>query len=75
LRTEHFPSLQVPALFVSGEGDGFGTRAELDAALRMIPGRTELIMVAGAGHELMSKKNSEELPGRVVERFLQFVPA
>src|SRR3569833_2404399 len=23
LRTEHFPSLQVPALFVSGEGDGF----------------------------------------------------
>lgn len=75
LRTEHFPSLQVPALFVSGEGDGFGTRAELDAALKMIPGRTELMMVAGAGHELMSKKNSEELPGRVVERFLQFVPA
>jgi len=75
LRTEHFPSLQVPALFVSGEGDGFGTRAELDVALRMIPGRTELMMVAGAGHELMSKKNSEELPGRVVERFLQFVPA
>ena len=75
LRTEHFPSLQVPALFVSGEGDGFGTRAELDAALRMIPGRTELMMLAGAGHELMSKKNSEELPGRVVEGFLQFVPA
>ena len=75
LRTEHFPSLQVPALFVSGEGDGFGTRAELDAALRMIPGRTELMMVAGAGHELMSKKNSEELPRRVVEAFLQFVPA
>ena len=75
LRTEHFPSLQVPALFVSGEGDGFGTRAELDVALRMIPGRTELMMVAGAGHELMSKKNSEELPRRVVEGFLQFVPA
>ena len=47
----------------------------MDVALRMIPGRTELMMVAGAGHELMSKKNSEELPGRVVERFLQFVPA
>ena len=75
LRTEHFPSLRVPALFVSGERDGFGTRAELDAALRMIPGRTELMMLAGAGHELMSKKNSEELPGRVVEGFLQFVPA
>jgi len=75
LRTEHFPSLRVPALFVSGERDGFGTRAELDAALRMIPARTELMMVAGAGHELMTKKNSEELPRRVVEGFLQFVPA
>ena len=33
------------------------------------------MMVAGAGHELMTKKNSEELPRRVVEAFLQFVPA
>jgi uncharacterized protein len=75
LRTEHFPSLRVPALFVSGERDGFGTRAELEAALRMIPARTELMMVAGAGHELMSKRKSEELPGRMVEAFLKFVPA
>jgi uncharacterized protein len=60
---------------VSGERDGFGTRAELEAALRMIPARTELMMVAGAGHELMSKRKAEELPGRMVEAFLKFVPA
>jgi len=45
----------------------------LEAALKMIPARTELMMVAGAGHELMSKKNQQELPGRVVKAFLEFV--
>jgi predicted alpha/beta-hydrolase family hydrolase len=66
MRTQHFPSLRTPALFVSGEKDGLATRAELELALKMIPTRTELMMVAGAGHELMSKKNAAELPARVV---------
>jgi len=73
MRTDHFPSLRTQALFASGERDGFGTREELEAALKMIPARTELMMVAGAGHELMSKKNQQELPGRVVKAFLEFV--
>lgn len=72
LRTEHFPSLRTPALFVSGERDGFGTREELEVALRMIPARTELTMVAGVGHELLNKRNAAELPGRVAEMFLNF---
>ena len=70
--TEHFPSVETPALFVSGEKDGFGTRAELEAALKLIPARTELMMVAGAGHELMSPKKRSELPARIVEVFLGF---
>lgn len=70
LRTAHFPTLKTQALFVSGERDGFGTRAELEAALKMIPARTELMMVAGAGHEVMTKKNQKDLPGKVVEVFL-----
>jgi uncharacterized protein len=73
LRTEHFPSLRVPALFVSGERDGFGTLEELQSAMSVIPTRTELMMVAGVGHELVSKKNSEELPNRVATAFLDFV--
>ena len=72
MRTTHFPSLQTPALFVSGERDGFGSKAEMEAALKLIPARTELLMVVGAGHELMTLKNRAELPGRVVEAFLQF---
>jgi uncharacterized protein len=75
MRTAHFPSLRTPALFVSGERDGFGTREELETALKMIPARTELMMVAGAGHEVMTPKNRAEVPARVVRAFLDFAKA
>ena len=62
LRTAHFPSLQTPALFVSGTRDGFGTIEEMTAALKLIPARTQLLSIQGAGHELMSKRNAAEVP-------------
>ena len=37
-RTEHFPKLQVPCLFVSGTRDAFATPAELEEATAAIPG-------------------------------------
>ncbi|HTM17384.1 MAG TPA: alpha/beta fold hydrolase [Terracidiphilus sp.] len=75
MRTDHFPSLRTPSLFVSGERDGFGTREELQAALKMIPARTELMMVAGAGHELMAAKKRSDLPEQVLKEFLKFIRA
>lgn len=72
MRTAHFPALQTPAFFVRGERDGFGSQAEIEAALKLIPAETELMMIAGAGHELMTPRNRAELPGRVVEGFLKF---
>src|SRR5271154_1405302 len=45
LRTGHFPDLQVPALFVHGTRDGFGSIDEMVAALKLIPARTELLPV------------------------------
>jgi uncharacterized protein len=72
MRTAHFPSLRTPALFVSGERDGFATREELEAVVKVIPARTELLMVAGAGHEVMSAKNRAGLPDVVVRTFLGF---
>jgi uncharacterized protein len=62
LRTAHFPKLRTPALFVHGSRDGFGTVEEMTAALKLIPARTELMEVAGAGHELLTKRNAGELP-------------
>lgn len=73
MRTDHFPSLRTPALFVSGERDGFGTPEELQTALNLIPVRTELMVIVNAGHELMSKKNQGQLPREVVAAFLDFV--
>jgi predicted alpha/beta-hydrolase family hydrolase len=73
MRTTHFPSLQTPALFVSGEQDGFGSKSEMDSALKLIPAKTELMMIAGAGHELITPRNRSELPGRVVEASLKFM--
>ena len=72
MRTAHFPSLQTPALFVSGERDGFGSTEEIESALKLIPARTELLMIPGAGHELITTRNRAELPGRMVEAFLKF---
>jgi predicted alpha/beta-hydrolase family hydrolase len=72
LRTAHFPSLNTPALFVHGMRDGFGSIDELAAAVQLIPARTELLPIAGVGHELMSKKNRDQLPQIVVKAFWSF---
>ena len=72
LRTAHFPRLQVPALFVHGTHDGFGSIDEVAAALTLIPARTQLQEVAGAGHELLNKKNRDHLPPMIVGAFQSF---
>ena len=72
LRAGHFPNLNTPALFVHGMRDGFGSVEELAAAMQLIPARTELLPIAGAGHELMTKKNRDELSKIVVKAFQSF---
>lgn len=72
LRTGHFPSLQTPALFVSGVRDGFGSVEEMTAALKLIPARTKLLPITGAGHELMMKRNRDEITQLIVEAFRAF---
>jgi predicted alpha/beta-hydrolase family hydrolase len=52
LRTEHFPRVAVPAIFVQGTVDPFGTPEELRAAVELIPSPTRIIAVDGAGHDL-----------------------
>lgn len=74
LRTQHLPSLRTPALFVHGTRDPFGTIAELEKAIKMIPARTKLVEVEGAGHDLgfKGKARAAELPGRVFSEFERF---
>ena len=72
LRTGHLPDLKTPALFVHGTRDGFGSIDELTVALKLIPARTELLPISGAGHELMTKKNRDEVANLIVEAFRSF---
>lgn len=72
LRVKHFPQLSTPALFVHGSRDPFGSIAELDAALKLIPARTKLMEVAGAGHDLTSAKTAGNLPPEIVQTFQDF---
>jgi predicted alpha/beta-hydrolase family hydrolase len=67
LRTAHFPKLITPAAFVHGSRDPFGTVEELRSALALIPGRTELLEIEGAGHDLKGAHSAV----RAVKHFLE----
>ena len=56
LRTAHFGKLGVPALFVHGTKDPFGSIEEMSAALRGILAPTKLITINNAGHDLSRGK-------------------
>lgn len=70
LRTEHFPSLHLPCLFVSGTRDAFGSPAELMAATARIPGSVTHIWMEGSGHEL---KGCDQLVAAAVAEWLSGV--
>lgn len=74
-RTQHLPDLHTPTLFVHGSRDPFGSTEQLERALKMIPARTKLITIEGAGHDLgfKGKSKKEELPGWIFSEFSTFL--
>jgi uncharacterized protein len=74
LRTQHFFHLHTPALFVEGTRDPFGTIAEIEQALNLIPAKTKLLTIEGAGHDLglKGKAGREKLSGNVLSEFQEF---
>jgi predicted alpha/beta-hydrolase family hydrolase len=73
-RTQHLPDLHTPALFVQGTRDPFGSIEEIQQALKMVPARTELLPVEGAGHDLgfKGKAKTEALCVEIVSAFDAF---
>ena len=71
LRTQHLPKLHIPALFVHGTRDPFGSIQEMEDAIKLIPAQTWLLPVEGEGHDLGFKANRrrEELPATVLAEF------
>ena len=75
LRIQHLPNLRTPSLFVHGTRDPFGTVEEITKALQLIPAKTELMKVEGAGHDLGFKgvkTEQKELPRKIAVRTLEF---
>jgi predicted alpha/beta-hydrolase family hydrolase len=74
LRTQHFPNLRNPSLFVHGTRDPFASDEEIGKALQQIPATTKLLSVEGAGHDLDFKKGRPggELIDEVVAAFQEF---
>jgi len=71
LRTQHLSNLRSPSLFVHGSRDPFGSIEEIEEALSLIPAKTNLVRVEGAGHDLGFKGKSKNLglPQRVIAAF------
>jgi predicted alpha/beta-hydrolase family hydrolase len=74
-RIQHLPKLQTPALFVQGTRDPFGSPEEMESALSLIPAKTRLLKIEGAGHDLgfKGKATQEDLPALVVAEFQKFL--
>ena len=66
-RTQHLPDLSTSALFVQGTRDPFASIPEMERALKMIPAKTKLLVVEGAGHDLgfKGKAMQQTLPRQI----------
>jgi len=73
-RTQHLPKLHTPTLFVQGTRDPFASIAEIEQALKMIPAKTKLLPLEGAGHDLgfKGKTKKDELPNQIFSAFTGF---
>lgn len=67
LRVEHFASIDVPCLFISGDKDPFGTPKEFERHLRRIPGEVEFVVVPGA-HD---PRNQDDAIAELVRRWVR----
>lgn len=66
LRTEHFGSLELPCLFVSGDRDPFGSPDEFAHAIAEIPGPVTQVWVSG-GHD---PRNQDDAIAEAVRTWL-----
>ena len=74
IRTQHFPNLRTPTLFVHGTLDPFASIEELEQARKLIPAQTQLLTVERAGHDLgfKGKTRRAELPAVILQSFQAF---
>lgn len=72
-RTDHFLHLRTPLMFVQGVRDSMGELEEMRQAIKLIPVKTEMISIEGAGHELVSARTVQDVTAIIVKAFWKFV--
>lgn len=70
-RTEHLPRIAVPTVFTHGTADPFGTLDEIRLAAALVAGRTEIVEVTGARHDLGSRRL--DVPALAVDAALRLL--
>lgn len=73
LRTGHFSRLRLPSLLVQGTRDEFASVEEITSALLLIPARTKLLVIDGAGHSLAARGELAEVAAKVKDAFQEFL--
>ena len=61
LRTEHFPKINVPCLFISSDNDPFGSPKEFASNFKLIDAPVTSLFLAGGGHNPASKSHLKEI--------------
>jgi predicted alpha/beta-hydrolase family hydrolase len=75
-RTAHFRDLRVPAFFVHGSRDPFGSVAAMRLALKLIPARTALLAIEGGTHDLRAGRGAaraRDVASEIVAGFRNFL--
>ncbi len=55
------PGVRVPTVVIQGDGDEYGTVAQVDAVCRGVSGRAERLILPGCGHEPQKDRPEETL--------------
>lgn len=71
LRTAHWPDLRIPCFFFHGGKDPFGSPAEMESALRLIPAPVASVFKDRAGHDLAGGRF--DLAAMLARPFEQFL--
>jgi uncharacterized protein len=72
MRADHFGRLDLPCLFVSGARDAFGSPAELEAAVALIPGPVTVHHIERGDHGLRGR--DDEVAAHVAEWLTGQIP-
>ena len=72
MRTAHLPKLRIPALFVHGSRDPFGSLDEMQGAIGLVSAPAELLAIDGAGHDL-SRGGYDSVARRAVEAWIKLM--